>query len=704
MEAQNGTTRAASVKSNHHAPGKDISNTFNNERLVRMLCSGASFFDSKIGTRTTASKHFRELFDDKEIRHSLGLHLPRGTSLKDQLKVIYTKLDHSQSNTEEPPIELSNQWPTAQWRKGLQVVLESGRKVVSGTFVLIDFAPEGASAIKIGRVSQIWHQLTSNKLVLQVRKIKLTTGLHPFYGMREIKETNQHAFIDIKVFFFFIHRPEVIHQSFNSFMINAGSHYASEYHRFATQHVWSEVTPAEWQESIKQGLSAWFERCPPKSLGNIPVDDAMQDDEDQLGQNHDSLSLFVLDSCADSSSIVEMSDWDDLFGDDMIVEEDDGVIQTPNEPSRREWNRASRANTAPGDSPYPGPATLFRPPAQRNAPGQAPSRLAANRASVKKYADLLKLTKENHEVLQKMIDNTVRGEEYLGTLSYLVFICQECKVSSGSKWVPGRVIRDTLKEQVGEFILRADVQAYSKTVAEDYTSMLQSLEVLTFNYVKGLTPEFLEEHGPGDYVAGEGCVPGTAMHVFIKETLKNQRSKVRGALLTKILGVAEGSPLKVPAAKTMVLQVGRTFICALRAMDDDTALGKLGRVKVKRIIFMRYVTAYYYLNQTENKKRCQWTLMDEALAALRERPESDANLYFDRVARFDRDAFNGKRTWAEIKSCGLPAPFVEQVLALGQGTSALGATSGSGNVSGGTSSGNQETEEDFEEEQNPSEH
>ncbi|KAH9812458.1 hypothetical protein DFH28DRAFT_831692, partial [Melampsora americana] len=40
MEAQNGTTWAALVKSNHHAPGKDISNMFNNERLVRLLCSG----------------------------------------------------------------------------------------------------------------------------------------------------------------------------------------------------------------------------------------------------------------------------------------------------------------------------------------------------------------------------------------------------------------------------------------------------------------------------------------------------------------------------------------------------------------------------------------------------------------------------------------------------------------------------------------
>ncbi|KAH9807975.1 hypothetical protein DFH28DRAFT_1199728 [Melampsora americana] len=197
MEAQNGTTRAASVKSNHHAPGKDIANTFNNERLVRMLCSGSSFFDSKIGTRSTASKLFQELFQEKEIRHSLGLHLPLVPSSNQNFKVTYTKSKNSRINDEAPPIELSRHWPNSQWRKVLQVVLESGRKVVSGTFVLIDFAT--TSTIKIGRVTEVWQQVNSNKLAIQVKKIKLCTGMHAFYGMREVQETNQHAMIDINV-------------------------------------------------------------------------------------------------------------------------------------------------------------------------------------------------------------------------------------------------------------------------------------------------------------------------------------------------------------------------------------------------------------------------------------------------------------------------------------------------------------------------
>ncbi|KAH9820345.1 hypothetical protein DFH28DRAFT_885378, partial [Melampsora americana] len=58
MESTNGVTRQASVHSNHHAPGKDISNTFNNARLLRMLVSGGYFFDNKLCSQQTASRLF----------------------------------------------------------------------------------------------------------------------------------------------------------------------------------------------------------------------------------------------------------------------------------------------------------------------------------------------------------------------------------------------------------------------------------------------------------------------------------------------------------------------------------------------------------------------------------------------------------------------------------------------------------------------
>ncbi|KAH9810722.1 hypothetical protein DFH28DRAFT_1131889 [Melampsora americana] len=391
-----------------------------------------------------------------------------------------------------------------------------------------------------------------------------------------------------------------------------------------------------------------------------------------------------------------MSDWEDLFGDNMSVDEDDPGGQSSNDLLLQTSDSAMSNRATTSNSPNTAPAPAFRPPQPRNTPASATSRPSGSRACLNKFADLLKLTKDHQNVLQKVIDNTLPGEEYISTLSYLAFVCQESKGGSPMtlKWVPSRAIREAFKEQGGEFILRADVQAYSKTVAEDCTTMVQSLEVLTFNYLKGLKADFLEEHGPGDYLAGEACIPGTTMYLFVKETLKNQRSK----LLTKILGVAEDAIVKVPAGKSMVLQVARTFLPKLRALPDNDALKMLGRAKLKRIIFMRYVTAYYYLNQTENKKRCQWTLMDEALAELRTRPEADAALYFDRIARYDRETFTGKVSWATIKASGpLPAPFVEQVLARGEDRNAFPGNSGYGN--GGSGSGDQVMEEGLEEEE-----
>ncbi|EGG02511.1 uncharacterized protein MELLADRAFT_110116 [Melampsora larici-populina 98AG31] len=59
-------------------------------------------------------------------------------------------------------------------------------------------------------------------------------------------------------------RPEVTHKSFNSYIVNAGAHYNADLHRAVTDAVWSPVTPGEWSESITQGLSVWYKRCPPK--------------------------------------------------------------------------------------------------------------------------------------------------------------------------------------------------------------------------------------------------------------------------------------------------------------------------------------------------------------------------------------------------------------------------------------------------------
>ncbi|KAH9807796.1 hypothetical protein DFH28DRAFT_1088739 [Melampsora americana] len=348
-------------------------------------------------------------------------------------------------------------------------------------------------------------------------------------------------------------------------------------------------------------------------------------------------------------------DLNNLFADDMDVEPNDSSLQ-----------RSGSATTFAG-SPQTNSSTLFRPPAPRSTPASVTSRPAGSRAIVKKFADLLKLSKDNQETLHQLYSHTLPGEEYIGTLAAIIHAFQEGNGSSTAKWVPGRVIRDTFKEQVAECLLRPDLKAFSKTVADDHTTMSKSLEILTFhcqNHVQTLSEGFVNDYCPSDYVANEACIAGTAMFLFIKETLKNQRSKLRGVLLTNILGVADDSVALVPAAKSMVLSVARVMLPEARALGDDNLLKKLGRDKIKWIIFMRYITAWYHLNHTVNKKRCQWTIMDEVLTDLRARPDRNRTIYFDRIVLYDRDCFNGKQSWPTIKAeKAFPTPVVECVLA-----------------------------------------
>ncbi|KAH9809499.1 hypothetical protein DFH28DRAFT_1133401 [Melampsora americana] len=293
MEAQNGVTRIASVHSNRHAPGKDISNTFNNRRLLRMLLSGGSFFDSKLGLRATASRLFRDMFDTKEVCHSLGLHLPLSPEapLKTKVKYKYAKNNRSATNSDTPPEDLLMRWPHSQWESLLHVVLDTNNKVVRGSFLLIDFDVNSDTCAKVGRVTSMWQQVESNGVFLAVKKCRLR-GLNPFYGMREVTETEHQVWIHTKHNCHDAHcavtksksyrierlearnkQPEVSHNDVNSFILNAGALYSSEYHRIVTKHSWSEVTPAEWEVAITNGLSAWFEKCPPKGVGQDAIDD-----------------------------------------------------------------------------------------------------------------------------------------------------------------------------------------------------------------------------------------------------------------------------------------------------------------------------------------------------------------------------------------------------------------------------------------------
>ncbi|KAH9807795.1 hypothetical protein DFH28DRAFT_1001874 [Melampsora americana] len=306
MEAQNGVTRAASIHSNRHAPGKDIANRFNDERLMRMLLSGGSFFDQKLQTRAVASTQFRNLFKEGEIQRGLGLHLTFENNAT--LKVTFPKGNRASSGCEEVPHELCDHWPNSQWKQCLQVVLEDGRKVTSGTFVLVNYRREPNCPMNVGRVVGLWARVGSKMVVLRLKKCKLVDGLHPFYGMREIKETSHQAFIPTDKVTCVLNvqhnchdarcavtltktyriertqstkkRPEVTHTDSGTFILNGGAHYSSEYHRVVTNHIWSSVSAEEWEASITEGLSVWFSRCPPPKSLAIEIDDNLSQGAD----------------------------------------------------------------------------------------------------------------------------------------------------------------------------------------------------------------------------------------------------------------------------------------------------------------------------------------------------------------------------------------------------------------------------------------
>jgi hypothetical protein len=73
FESFNGVTRIASVHSSRHEPGLHIATTFNYSRLMRLICSGSSFWDSKYSCRARAGKAVIELFSkNKWLRKSLA--------------------------------------------------------------------------------------------------------------------------------------------------------------------------------------------------------------------------------------------------------------------------------------------------------------------------------------------------------------------------------------------------------------------------------------------------------------------------------------------------------------------------------------------------------------------------------------------------------------------------------------------------------
>lgn len=71
-ESLNGNVREASVHSNCQSPGRDIANTFNDQRLLKVLLTGSYFYDSKLKINARAGPEVLKFFSIPDIQRGLG--------------------------------------------------------------------------------------------------------------------------------------------------------------------------------------------------------------------------------------------------------------------------------------------------------------------------------------------------------------------------------------------------------------------------------------------------------------------------------------------------------------------------------------------------------------------------------------------------------------------------------------------------------
>ncbi|KAH9809978.1 hypothetical protein DFH28DRAFT_1185950 [Melampsora americana] len=274
FECYNGVLRAASVHSNRMSPGQDIANTFNNYQCMRAVLSGNTFFDKHLGARCSAGPRVQSLLKSvPELSKAMGLNL-------DAIQHAVILVGPQVKEPSVTPDFLTTEAPDAVWKEHLSITLVNKQIVEKDDFVKLN------NSLAVGQVVQMWKpdRLPANRCLILLRATQLG-GIDPFYGMRKITRTHQERWVKVTHIHCILNvqhncnqdvcpvaegskkkveRQEtsaristVAHIANNDFILNSASHYSAEAHRAVANIIPQKLAPAEWLESLLQGLQIW---------------------------------------------------------------------------------------------------------------------------------------------------------------------------------------------------------------------------------------------------------------------------------------------------------------------------------------------------------------------------------------------------------------------------------------------------------------
>ncbi|KAH9820635.1 hypothetical protein DFH28DRAFT_1218091 [Melampsora americana] len=279
FESFNGILRWASVRSNRHNPGLQIATTFMYSRLLRLLFSGASFWDYKKNCRATAGKEVVKLFSNNPwIQKDLGYNSKWKTKGNIVMKEI------SEDPRSPAPQILKDNFPEHVWSPGKELYLASRQRIPLNTFVLVDLPSD--TGPRLAFVQSLWKGRYEDrtKMLSELKICKLSPVIDEFYGFRGTSITTEVLWVPVESIRCVINVQhnchlakcqmqtsparhdgqlpikapyQIKHNDMNAYIINSGALYSAEDHRELVNITYDSWSREQWEESIRIGLKNW---------------------------------------------------------------------------------------------------------------------------------------------------------------------------------------------------------------------------------------------------------------------------------------------------------------------------------------------------------------------------------------------------------------------------------------------------------------